>query len=66
MRIDHVALYYGAVDYYDYYDYWNDEYVSGLQGQIIHAGTGGGGVYFSPYPQYGGAVLIARIDTKDK
>lgn len=66
MKIDHVALYYGAVDYYEYYDYWNNENVSGLQGQIIHAGTGGGGVYFSPYPQYGGAVLIARIDTKDK
>ena len=66
MKIDHVALYYGAVDYYEYYDYWNDEYVSGLQGQLIHAGTGGGGVYFSSYPQYGGAVLIARIDTNNK
>ncbi|MBR6475557.1 MAG: Ig-like domain-containing protein [Lachnospiraceae bacterium] len=66
MKIDHVALYYGAVGNVEYYDYWTGEYVSGLQGQLIHAGTGGGGVYFSSYPQYGGAVLIARIDTNDK
>ncbi|MBR4777162.1 MAG: Ig-like domain-containing protein [Lachnospiraceae bacterium] len=61
MSIDHVALYYGAVTYNEYYDFWSDTFEYGLQGSIVHAGTGGGGVYFSPYPGYSGAVLIARI-----
>ena len=61
MKINHVAMYYGTDYYYDYYDFWTDTFVEGLQGSIVHAGTGGGGVYFSPYPGYSGAVLIARI-----
>ncbi|MCR5727584.1 MAG: C40 family peptidase [Lachnospiraceae bacterium] len=57
-RIDHVALYYSTEDLVDYGD--------GLTGygRIVHAGSGGGGVYFSNYPAYGNVVLIARIKEK--
>ena len=46
MNIDHVAMYYST------------NYGSGT---LVHAGSRGGGVYFSDYPSYLNIVMIARI-----
>jgi len=65
LKIDHVALYYGTTGMGDYgfgNDYYEDAY--GI-GTIVHAGSGGGGVYFGSYPGYSNIVMIARIKDKE-
>jgi len=58
LRIDHVAIYYSTNDLGDDGDYWGN--TSGGHGTIVHAGSSGGGVYFSNYP-YGNIVMIGRV-----
>ena len=69
MLIDHVAMYYSTEELYDmsdYYDYddmyygYYDPNADG-KGHIVHAGSSGGGVYFSDYPYGSNIVMIARI-----
>ena len=62
-NIDHAAMYYSTNGVYhdiDGYDGYAGTYDMGY-GTIVHAGSRGGGVYFSEYPSYLNIVLIARI-----
>ena len=62
MKIDHVAMYYStnSLSGDDSYDSWGN-YLEGGYGTIVHAGSSGGGVYFSDYPPYGNIVMIGRV-----
>lgn len=70
LNIDHVAIYYGSelvsIDDYWYFEYYGLELpetiVDGytLSGTMVHAGSGGGGVYLGGYPSFGTTVMIAR------
>ena len=66
MNIDHVAMYYStnaSSNDKPYYEgqYGSDVYKKYGFGVIVHAGSRGGGVYYSEYPSYLNIVMIARI-----
>ncbi|MCR5204428.1 MAG: C40 family peptidase [Lachnospiraceae bacterium] len=56
--IDHVAMYYSTNCQDDNYIGWGEN--DDVYGTIVHAGSSGGGVYFSTYP-LSNIVMIGRV-----